>query len=146
MKLKPILLILALSALLFGALIACGEASTTDTSTTTTTTQDTTQPTSPPAHWVTTHIFSGNGTKKTGIFSAPDDWKILWKCNPSSFSIPYNVIVEVDNADSSLLDLPVNTTCKPGNTSDSSEEHQSGSVFLNITSEGDWAIQVQELK
>ena len=97
--------------------------------------------------WTTVQTFNGSGSKHTATFTAPADWKILWTCNPASFAIPYNVIIEVDNAsDGSTLDLPVNTTCKAGNTSDSSEEHQGGSVFLNVTSEGDWTIQVQELK
>jgi hypothetical protein len=97
--------------------------------------------------WTTFQTFNGSGSKHTATFTAPADWKILWTCNPTSFAIPYNVIIEVDNAsDGSTLDLPVNTTCKAGNTSDSSEEHQGGSVFLNVTSEGDWTIQVQELK
>jgi len=101
----------------------------------------------PPPKWTTVQTFKGTGSKKTGSFTASNDWKILWTCNPASFSIPYNVIIEVHNAaDASLLDLPVNTTCKAGNTSDSSEEHQGGSVYLDITSEGDWTIQVQEFE
>ena len=110
-------------------------------------TQAPTTPT-PAPKWTTTHTFTGNGSKHTATFTAPDDWKILWKCDPASFQgIAYNVIIEVDNAaDGSMLNLPVNTTCKAGNTTDSSEEHQGGSVYLNVTSEGDWTIQVQELR
>ncbi len=40
----------------------------------------------------------------------------------------------------------VNTICKSGNTSDSTEEHQGGDVYLDITSEAAWKIQIQELK
>src|SRR5258708_28588603 len=110
-------------------------------------TTPTTQATQAAGHWTTTHTFTGNGSKHTATFNAPSDWKIVWKCDPASFAVAYNVIIEVDNAsDSSPLDLPVNTTCKAGNTTDSSEEHQGGSVYLNVTSEGDWTIQVQELK
>ena len=147
---KRLYLILALVTLLFVALLACGESSqatqSTATASTTQATQAPAKPTVPPK-WTTTHTFSGTGSKHTATFTAPDDWKILWKCDPASFDVPYNVIIEVDNAsDSSPLDLPVNTTCKAGNTSDSSEEHQGGSVYLNVTSEGDWTITIQELQ
>jgi hypothetical protein len=104
-------------------------------------------PTQPPPTWKTTHKFTGNGSKKTAIFSVPDDWKIAWKCNPSSFyGNSYNMIITVYNSDGSYADSGVNAMCKTGNTHDETEEHQSGDVYLDITSEGDWTIQVQELK
>jgi hypothetical protein len=105
------------------------------------------RPTQPPK-WTTVQSFSGNGGKHTATFTVPDDWRISWTCNPTSFNgLDYNVIIEVDNAsDGSVLDLPVNTMCKAGHTSDTSEEHQAGTVYLNVTSEGDWSIAVQVLK
>lgn len=135
---------------LIGIIVAVsggGSSSNTATSGATATTQPTQAPTKA-LKWATVQTFSGSGSKHTATFTAPDDWKIVWKCDPASFqNIAYNVIIEVDNAaDGSMLDMPVNTTCKAGNTTDSSEEHQGGSVFLNVTSEGDWSIQVQELK
>ncbi len=49
--------------------------------------------------WTITHTFSSNGEKKTSTFAAPDDWKIQWKCNPSSsYGGSYNVIVMVYNS------------------------------------------------
>jgi hypothetical protein len=128
--------------------------------TTSATTQATNQPTQEattaavtptPAHtpkWTTVQTFTGNGSKKTGIFTMPNDWKILWSCNPSSFyGGQYNVIVNVDNSDGSYLDeATINTLCHAGNTSDQTEEHQGGQVYLDVTSEGSWTIQVQELK
>lgn len=103
--------------------------------------------TPPPSQkWTTTHTFTGNGSKKTGTFSVPGDWKIVWKCNPASFDVNYNVIITVYNSDGTYADSGVNATCSRTNTHDETEEHQSGNVYLDITSEGDWTIQVQELK
>lgn len=97
--------------------------------------------------WTVTQTFSGTGSKKTGVFTVSDNWAIAWACNPASYDIPYNVIIEVYNADGSPLDLTaVETTCKTGNTQDTTHEPTGGSVYLDITSEGDWAITVQELK
>ena len=121
------------------------------------TTQLTTQPTTQPttqstqstsqAKWTTVQTITGNGSKKTAIFTAPNDWKIVWSCNPSSFfGGQYNLQVVVTGSDDSVLDIPINTICKTGNTSDSTEEHQGGQVYLDVISEGAWTIQVQELK
>jgi hypothetical protein len=108
-------------------------------------------PTPKPTHapkWTTTHTFSGNGSKKTGYFTVPNDWKLVWKCDPASFyGGQYNVIVGVTGSDGTPIDpAAVNTICKTGNTSDSTEEHQGGQIYLDVTSEGSWTVQVQELK
>jgi hypothetical protein len=138
---------------------ASSHASDTTTNTTNTTTQantsvqPTAKPTQPPKptaapKWTTTNTFNGNGAKKTAIFSVGDDWKIQWKCNPASFdNIQYNVIIDVNNSDGTPADPgAINTLCKPGNTSGETEEHQGGSVYLDIQSEGDWTITIQQLK
>ncbi|HEX6797686.1 MAG TPA: hypothetical protein VF116_08235 [Ktedonobacterales bacterium] len=108
-------------------------------------------PTATPTHtpkWTTIQSFQGSGDKKTGTFSVPDDWRIVWTCDPSSYyGYQYNVIVSVYNSDGSILDpATVNTLCKSGNSSDWTEEHQGGDVYLDVISESDWAIQVQVLK
>lgn len=111
-------------------------------------------PTIPPKQtavpvWTTTHTFSGNGAQKTETFSAPDDWKLNWSCNPaiSSMGSQYNIIVDVNNSDGTPLDpAAINTLCKTGNTSGSTEERQSGSIYLDVNSEDNWTITVQELK
>jgi hypothetical protein len=101
----------------------------------------------PPPKWTTTQNFTGSGIKKTAIFSVPDDWKVTWSCKPSSFyGSQYNVQVYIYNSDGSLGDIAINELCKTGNTSGETEEHQSGSIYLEINSEGDWTIQIQELK
>lgn len=136
---------LALAVLIL-TLAACGGASSTQVSTTQA------QPTAKPtqahiAKWTTVQTFKGNGIKKTATFAVPDDWKLTWTCNPSSFfGNQYNVIVTVYNADNTPADVAVNALCKKGTTSDTTEEHQAGTVYLSINSEGAWAVQVQELK
>lgn len=107
-----------------------------------------TSSTSSGSTWTTTHTFSGNGTKKTETFTVGSDWKIIWKCTPTSFyGGEYNVIVSVTGSDGTPLDpAAVNTICKAGNTGDTTEEHSGGSVYLDVNSEGAWSITVQELK
>jgi len=101
----------------------------------------------PAPKWTTVQTFTGNGIKKTAIFPVGNDWKVIWSCTPSSFyGGQYNVQVAVYNSDGTLADLAVNTICKSGNIADSTEEHQSGNIYLDINSEGAWKIQIQELK
>lgn len=123
---------------------------TVDTSLTQLPTSQPTQAATQPASggkWTTTHTFTGNGIKKTAVFTAPSDWKILWKCNPSSFTGGvYNVIVTVYGSDGSLQDIAINATCKSGTTSGETEEHNGGPIYLDVNSEADWTIQVQEQK
>ena len=79
----------------------------------------------------------------------PDDWKISWTCNPASdFIGEYNLSVDVYNSDGTSLDLAaINEICKTGNTSNVTEEHQGGPVYLDIQADGGtWTVQVQELK
>ncbi len=108
------------------------------------------QPTTAPTKattWTTTQTFAGDGTKKTAVFHVGDDWKIVWSCDPTSFATQYNVVVMVKNSDGTYADpTAVNTICKTGNTGDSTEEHQGGDIYLDVTSEGVWKIQIQELK
>jgi hypothetical protein len=136
--------------LLVGTLLACGEASNASSNTNSSSSSSSSSVTPTPTKqlkWTTTHTFTGNGIKKTGTFTAPDDWKILWKCNPSSFNgLNYNVIVTVYGSDGTMQDIAINATCKPGNTSGETEEHQGGQVYLDVDSEADWTLQVQELK
>ena len=141
----------ALVILIIVIVVASGGGSSSTTPSTSATQpaqQATTAPASPTAEpkWTTTHTFTGNGIKKTAVFTAPDDWKIVWKCDPASFDGSYNVIVDVTSPDGTPIDTAVNTICKAGNTGDSTEEHQGGQVYLDVNSEGSWTIQVQELR
>jgi hypothetical protein len=162
-------ILLVIVLLVFGDLIGQSNASNTaqnNSNSTANTTQsgNTSQPTAAPTQaptevptqaptptpipkWTTIQTFSGNGIKQTGTFTVGDDWKIFWSCDPSSFyGNQYNVQVYVYSSDGTLGDIPVNTICKAGNISDSTEDHQGGSIYLEINSEGSWKIQVQELK
>lgn len=121
------------------------------TSGSTTHATNTPKATATPTHvpkWTTIQSFQGNGSKKTATFTVPDSWKIVWTCDPNSFDgIQFNVIVDVNGSDGTPIDPgAVNTICKPGNTGDSTEEHQGGDVYLDVNSEGAWTIQVQVLK
>jgi hypothetical protein len=130
----------------FGTTMQATQPATVQSTQPDTTTQSTTAPTQSP-QWTTTQTFTGIGIKKTAVFHVGDDWKILWSCDPSSFySGQYNLQVYVYNSENTPVDVAVNTICKQGNTSDSTEEHQGGDIYLDINSEASWKIQVQELK
>lgn len=98
----------------------------------------------PPPSWTTIQSFSGSTNKKTAIFSVPNDWKLLWTCTPDGFG-GGNFAVLIYSADNSPIDLAVNTICKAGMTSDETEEHQSGTVYLDVTAHAPWTIQIQVL-
>ena len=131
-------------------LTACGEtAAPTTPSSTTPTAQATQAPTATPTHalkWTTTQTINGNGSKKTAIFTAPDDWKILWSCTGGDYGGFLSVTVYDSNA--AYVDGAVNATCKTGQvpTTGETEEHQGGQVYLDVNGTGDWTLQVQELK
>lgn len=105
-------------------------------------------PTPKPKVWTTVQTFTGNGNKKTTTFTAPDDWKIIWKCDPTNNAIgQYNVIVDVKAADGSDVDPgAINTICKSGNTTGETEERQGGQVYLDVSSEDNWTVQIQVQK
>jgi hypothetical protein len=153
------LVALVILVIVLAAVVSGGHSSSSSTTSTTTTQVLASQPTHAPTRaavtptsthtpvWVTTHTFSGNGIKKTGFFTVPHNWRLFWKCDPSSsYGGSYNVIVYVYSSDGSLVDVAVNTICKIGNTGDSTDEHQGGQIYLDINSEAAWTIQVQELK
>ena len=110
------------------------------------------KPTQPPhvAKWTTVQKFTGNGIKKTGIFAVPDDWKVLWSCNgfTDGTAIDGAMAVTVYDNQNNYIDGAVNATCKAGTkpTTGETEEHQSGSVYLDVNATGDWSLQVQVLK
>lgn len=124
-------------------------ASSAPTATTKPTTPTPTPTPTPPPTWQTTHTFTGNGDSKTATFTVSgNDWKLNWSCNPSSNYIgQYNVIVDVDNSDTTPMDpAAINTICKSGNTSGGTEEHQGGTFYLDVQSEDAWTMTIQELK
>lgn len=146
-------------ALMIGYASGSGSHDTTATTTQTTTQAATIQPTDAPTtapaqptaapKWITTQRYTGNGTKKTPVFTVPDDWKINYTCQgfTDGSGIDGALVVTVYGSDASYIDGAVNTTCKAGKTTkDTTEEHQGGKVYLDITATGDWTIQVQSLQ
>src|SRR6266704_5302884 len=95
--------------------------------------------------WTTVRTFSGSSSKKTPFFTVPDDWRLNWTCRGGEFG--GNLTVTIYGSGNAYVDLPVNATCPAGKTvSDTTEEHQGGSIYLDISALSDWSIQVQELK
>jgi hypothetical protein len=113
----------------------------------TTTASSTPKATAKPLVWTTVKTFTGTGSEKTDTFSAPDNWKLSWKCDPKSFdNIQYNVVATINDASDSMIDSGVNALCKPGTTSGSTNVTSGGTVRLDIISEGDWVFNIQEQK
>ncbi len=130
--------------------------SSTSSTTTSTTTSNTTQATDMPiptdtpvpTTWTTIRSFTGNGQKKTSVFTVPDHWRLKWKCNPASdYFGSYNVIIDVYNSDGTPLDIAaINTICQHSNTSGDTEEYQSGDVYLDLQIDGAYTVTVQTLQ
>ena len=92
--------------------------------------------------WTTVQQFSGSTSQKTPLFTVPNEWRIVWKCQKAD-EFGGNFIVSVMNADGSPLDFAVvNTQYNDGATT---YEHQgSGQVYLDVqTYSEQWSIQVQ---
>ena len=96
---------------------------------------------------IATHRFTGYGVGRTEVFHVADKWQIVWSCNPASFyGQRYDLVVSVNNANGKTLDFAaVNVTCGVGYTTDVKEEHSGGDIYLDVTSQGAWTIQVQDL-
>ncbi len=106
------------------------------------------QPTKPPhvAKWTTIQSFSGNGSKKTGTFAVPDDWRMNWSCTEKN-GIDSPLFIIVYNSDNSIADPGTQFNCAANKVSTGgTEEHQAGNVYLDINSGIDWTITVQALK
>lgn len=123
-----------------------GSGSSTSATATLPPTQAATQAPTTTLKWTTVQTINGNGSKKTAIFTVPDDWKILWSCTGGDFGGYLGVTVYDSNA--AYVDGAVNATCKTGTqaTTGETEEHQGGQVYLDVNGVGDWSLQVQELK
>lgn len=104
-------------------------------------------PTQPPAKWTSTHNYSGTGDKQTGVISVPDDWKIVWSCDArNNYGVQGFLGISVYSSDGSMSD-DVSGNCAANKiTTDSSEEHQSGDIYLKVYAGVPWTIQIQEFK
>lgn len=127
--------------IVIGALLACGESTTSSNGTQQSTSNK-------PVTWATTHTFTGNGGKKTESFTVGDDWKIQWTCNPGSIGMDAPLFITPYKVDGNMpLDSGSQTTCKSGtDTKGETEEHQGGKVYLDVNSGIDWTITIQEPK
>lgn len=126
--------------IVIGALIACGES-------TTSTSNGTKQAPAKQGTWQTTHTYTGNGAKKTESFTVGNDWKIQWSCNPGSIGMDAPLFIMVDKTDGSIFDPGVNTTCKNGqDTTGETQEHQGGTFYLDVNAGISWSLTIQELK
>jgi hypothetical protein len=95
--------------------------------------------------WTTVRTFSGSSSKKTPFFTVPENWRLNWTCKGGEFG--GNLSVTVYGPGNAYVDLPVNASCPAGKTvSDTTEEHQGGSIYLDISALSDWSIMIQELK
>jgi hypothetical protein len=150
-----VLLAVGITLIIFGAIGSHGSSQTSTANTVPATsntqsnvpTQVATQaPTRAPV-WTTIKSYKGSGIKKTSIFTVPDDWKILWTCNPASFlNGQYNVQVYVYGSDGTLQDVAINELCQHGTTNRETEEHTGGDIYLEINSEADWTVKIQVLQ
>ena len=79
----------------------------------------------------------------------PSDWKILWSCDAThNYGVEGAFVVEVYNSDSTMSDAGnVDSSCAANKvTNDSTEEHQSGDIYLKILASVPWTVQIQEFK
>ena len=140
--------VIAAVVILFAIIGIASNSGKSSSTTTSSSGGNSTQAPGKPQTWQTAYTYSGNGSEKTGVITVPDDWKINWTCDPTSFQgIQYNVAIEVDNSDNTVADpIAVNSLCSSTNSSGTTEEHQAGNVYLNVTSEAKWSVVIQELK
>jgi hypothetical protein len=139
---KRIFIFLFGIVILAGTILACGES-------TTSTSSPSTGGSTPikPINWQTTHTFTGTGAKKTETITVPNDWKITWSCQGTD-GIDAPLYVNAYNPDGSIADSDiVSTTCKAtGTTTDSSEQHSGGNIYLDINTGITWTLTIQEPK
>src|SRR5450755_3455691 len=79
---------------------------------------------SPSAHWVTVQTFANKGSRKTPVFTVPDNWRIVWSCNIALHNNrSYNVIIHANTANNVLLYNSVEAICSKNNTHSVTELH-----------------------
>lgn len=102
------------------------------------------QPTAAPG-WTILQTYAGSGPKKTDIVKVPNHWRIVWACYGMAGGYDGALSVQVMGADNSYVDASaVDVNCKAGTTTtDFTEEHQGGQVYLNMIAAGDWTVEVQ---
>jgi hypothetical protein len=105
--------------------------------------------TTPAPEWTITQTFSGTGTSKTATFTTNGDWQLNWYCSlPASGTGLYTITIDVDRPGqkSPVEPFAVNAICfATFATSGSVTEHQSGTLYLSVTSDTQWTVQIEQL-
>lgn len=99
-----------------------------------------------PKAWVTTHHFSGSQNAQTPTFHLPDGSRIVWKATPTDTNA--NLFsVELDQSDSTYIDLVANTANMAKAQSSTYNVHGDNDVYLKIETDSvNYDIQVQVYK
>jgi len=87
--------------------------------------------------------FSGTGIKQTDYFTVPDNWTLNYTCYAFPDGTTGAMSVTVYGPNATPLNVAVNAQCAAGGTSDSTEEHQGGTIYLSINATGKWTITIQ---
>ena len=84
---------------------------------------------------------SGTGINQTPKFTAGGDWEIDWSYDCTNFGSNGNFIITVYQGDGTLVGVAANQLGAKG--SDVSNQHQSGTYYLEMNSECDWHVIVK---
>lgn len=93
-----------------------------------------------------TLTFSGNGNKQTAFFDVPENWTLAYTCYgfTDGSGMTGEMSVSVYGPGAALLAANVvDATCAIKGTSDSTEEHSGGRIYLGVIATGAWRLTVQ---
>ena len=93
-----------------------------------------------------TFAFSGNGNKQTAFFDVPENWTLAYTCYgfTDGTGMTGEMSVSVYGPGAALLAANVvDATCAIKGSSDSTEEHSGGRIYLGIIATGAWRLTVQ---
>lgn len=99
-----------------------------------------------PAPSPQTLSFSGNGNKQMAFFSAPENWTVAYTCYgfTDGSGMAGEMSVSVYGPGAALIAANViDATCAIKGTSDSTEMHRGGRVYLGIIATGAWRLTVR---
>lgn len=98
----------------------------------------------PAPQWTITHTFAGTGTSQTATFAVNGEWQLNWNCNPTSV---YSVTIDVDRPgqQSPIFPAIVSEVCTTSVYSGTIGEHNGGTFYLAVTSQGPWTAQIEQL-
>src|SRR5262249_55028518 len=95
--------------------------------------QQSTSTAKPSQQWVTIQTLSGNGLKKSPIFTVSNNWRIAWSCDIASHNNKdYSLFIHALTTTNTLLNNSVETTCSKNNTHGFTQVNQGGKIYLSI--------------